>query len=452
MRYLRHRTEALDGIFSATARREQNDAPASEDESDYPTAPDAEYAPPAAYSSPSALQRYYAALSRHPRLTPEQLLYLARQMEESRAAFRRRLLVEAHYITYPQADTIEDRLRRKVVYYQDVLENPQRKEQEALNDFYAHLRQLKRATRKLPFPIEEKQRRYSQKSIALLQQAAVLGKELPLQPEWWKKVAEKVYASPRVEEKVKGQLQAEYNLFQQSITRIVEGNLSLVVSIAQDFQGRGEDLLDLFQDGNLGLMKAAERFDYKLGYKFSTYASWWIHHTIQRGINNTGRTIRHPVHAWGAFYKLRRGERELEQKLGRSVTEEELAAHLGFAAEKIRRLKQLEGHRVVSLSSPISDDDSRTLEQFLVDEKTPAPGEALTKEELIREAHKYLDLLSPRESYVLRERLGLQARRERTLKSVGQDLGVTRERTRQIQEEAYRKIRARLKGKALKVG
>ncbi|MEK6950489.1 MAG: sigma-70 family RNA polymerase sigma factor [Nanoarchaeota archaeon] len=453
MRHLRHRGESLNDILDAATPTEQHYASTLEQGDHYFSIPETEEfheepkssRPAAAYSPQSALQRYYAALSHYPLLEHEQLVQWARQMDENRTAFRCRLLVEAHYIIYPQFLVTEDRLRRKVVYYQDVLENPQRKEKEALEDFYARGRQLQRVLHRIPFPIDKKQRCYSQKSLALLQPAAILGNEMPLQPEWWKKVLEKAYASALVEEKVKEQLRAEYQQFQHCKARIVEGNLPLVISIAKKLQGRGKDLLDLIQDGNIGLMKAAERFDYKRGYKFSTYASWWIRHTIQRGINDTGRLIRHPVHAWSAFYRLREGERKLEQELGSSVTEEELAAHMSFSPGKIRRLKQLEGKRIVSLQSQVSGEDSRPLEHFLVDEQTSVPGEALVQEELAREAHQCLDLLTPRESHVLRERFGLHSGEERTLKSVGEDYGVTRERTRQIQELALKKVREKLK-------
>ncbi len=371
-------------------------------------------------------------------------------MDEGRAEFRRGLLVQAHYITYPQIYSLEDQLRREVVSYRDVLDEPRGEEEEVVGNFYRHLAQLKQAIEKVPFPIDKKQRRYAQKNLALLLQAAGLGEKLPLQPGWWQKTAAKVYTSSTVAEETKEQLRKAYQKFEEGKQKIVESNLPLVFSIARKFMGSvmNPNLLDAIQDGNIGLIKAAERFDYKLGYKFSTYATWWIRHTIQRGINNSGRTIRHPVHAWDAFYKMREGEKELAKKLGRLPSEEEVAARLEFSVEKVRRLKQLEHRTLLSLDRPTSEEDSRTLQNFLVDENTPAPGEELAQEELARKIHESMESLSPREYRVLQERFGLVSRRERTLKEVGGVFGLTRERARQIQEKALEKLRQKGKLKA----
>lgn len=457
MRHLGHRQQSLDDFFSDRKQEQEDRHPGEEEPHSYdhfptyqPLAPEEpEEEPKLSLSAPTNnLQRYFQAISRHPQLTYEGLVHWAKQMDEGRSEFRRGLLVQAHYITYPQIYSLEDQLRREVVSYQDVLDDPRGREEEVMGNFYRHLAQLKQAIDKVPFPIDKKQRRYAQKNKALLLNAAGLGEKLPVQPDWWQKTAAKVYASSAVAEELKKQLRTAYQQFEHSKQKIVEGNLPLVVSIARRFLGRRADILDAIQDGNIGLMKAAERFDYKRGYRFSTYATWWIRHNIQRGINDNGRTIRHPVYAWDAYYKLRRGEKELEEKLGRPASEEEVAARMEFSVGKIRQLKQLEHRAMLSLNSQVSGEDLRTFQDFLVDENTPAPGEELAQEELARKVHESMELLSPREYRVLQERFGLVSRSERTLKEVGGVFGLTRERARQIQEKALGKLRQKGKLKA----
>jgi len=247
----------------------------------------------------------------------------------------------------------------------------------------------------------------------------------------------------------RGLLERRIEQARQARAHLIKANTRLVVSIAKRYVGHGVPFLDLIQEGNLGLMKTVEKFDHTRGYRFSTYATWWIRQTITRAIADQGRTIRVPVHMVDQIRRLYKTSYRLEQEYNRRPTPEELAQEMGINPRKVQWMLNVSSHPV-SLAKPVGEDQDSELEAFIEDDSIPSPEESAQQSQLRVQVQKVLDTLTPREACILRLRFGLQDGRSYTLDQVGRKFGLTRERIRQIEKQALRRLRHPVRSRRLR--
>ena len=295
-------------------------------------------------------------------------------------------------------------------------------------------------------PVRMYLREIGRTSLFKKEEEVVLGKEIEKGEGG---TARLLHATKRMGKKTREKLEKEIRVGSLAKKKLTQANLRLVVSIAKKYLGRGLSFLDLIQEGNIGLMRAVEKFEWQRGFKFSTYATWWIRQGITRAIADQARTIRIPVHMIETINKFRRVQRQLEQRYDREPTPEEIARSMQIPVEKAREIVKI-SQKPTSLETPVGEEKDSRLKDFVPDEAVSAPTEDTSKELLKQQLLEVLGTLSPREQKVIELRFGLRDGKPRTLETVGREFGVTRERIRQIEAKAIRKLRHPTRAKLLK--
>jgi RNA polymerase primary sigma factor len=340
-----------------------------------------------------------------------------------------------------------DRVVNKLRAFADRIEKGDREIQETVGKTALPLADLKKALRK--FKQDGQVRSLSRATGLGKDQLLELDRRIRNGERKIRRVEQESKMSAKALKKILKQIDEGENKAKNAKGELIEANLRLVVSIAKKYTNRGLQFLDLIQEGNIGLMKAVDKFEYQRGYKFSTYATWWVRQAITRAIADQARTIRIPVHMIETINKLIRTARYLVQEMGREPTPEEIAERMEFPLDKVRKVLKI-AKEPISLETPIGEEEDSHLRDFIEDKKIMSPAEAVIRLNLSEQTRKVLSTLTPREEKVLRMRFGIGERADHTLEEVGRDFDVTRERIRQIEAKALRKLRHPSRSKRLK--